>query len=133
MDFAETSNYPKCCAGCKSHFRCFEKGETLELRAANKKRLKGVTRDNVWDRLYTEGLFPKDASMLSRCLAYSLCPLTLMDDMTMELYYLYNQLGGTSRLAKVEEFYSQPAKYIMACRIIESERSKIMDNKKRAE
>lgn len=102
----------------------------LDLKCTNRPTLKDITLATVWDALLAADL-PAQMAMLSRCLLYNLCPLSIIDEMSMHLLNLYNTVGGTSRLATAEEFYRQPAKYIMACNVIESERSKIADAAKK--
>lgn len=121
VEISKDNGLPGSCASCKAQLKCFRKADVLDLKCNNMPTLTGVRLETAHETLLSAA-FPKDMSLLRRCLLYSLCPLSIIDEMTMHLFNLYHTVGGTSRLATVEEYYRQPAIYLQACNIIESER-----------
>jgi len=56
---------------------------------------------------------------------YGICPMGIVTSLSVELWRLYNALGGTSRISTPEEYYRLPAIYVDAVRIIERELTEI--------
>lgn len=91
--------------------------DTVDLGGPNVKQLKGVNLDNVLEKI--------EGKVLWAYKAYGLCPVPIFTTAAfipvVHLFELYNMTGGLSRIQTPGQAYSIPARYVEACRIIESE------------
>ena len=60
------------------------------------------------------------------CLSqYGVCARSIISPMSVELWNLYNAIGGTSRIARPRDYYELPALYVDAVGVIEREIKRI--------
>lgn len=56
---------------------------------------------------------------------FGICPLSVITPLSWELLRVYTATGGLSRIRSPGEYYSLPAVFVDACKIIEEELAKI--------
>jgi len=61
---------------------------------------------------------------------YSVCVLSVISDLSRELWNLYNACGGFARLSCPADYYNLPALYVDAVNVIDGELQRIEDVRK---
>jgi hypothetical protein len=88
--------------------------------------LEGVTKDDwcqIVDVVRAE-IDPRVSAYVALRF-YSVCPLPLFTRLSIEMWNLYNALGGMQRLSRLSDYYALPAIYVEGCKIIEGELKRV--------
>lgn len=125
--YSKDKKYNYDCASCKGKdHKCLLHNTEVTVGVTNMIPIV-VTRDDWYRAVEAYEATPghSDAEIFMALRYLNLCPVPLFTELSIELWTLFNALGGFQNLRTPQEYYDLPALYVQGVHIISAELNRL--------